>query len=72
MSTFYMACTHFCSTFLKIMSPVEFLQREAINHNHIVTNDCAVVRVTVIKVAQGKVSRVISCYNRGLLWQGPC
>lgn len=55
-----------------IISPVEFPQIEAISHNHIVTNDCAIVKGTVIKGAQGKVSHVSSCYSVRLPWQGPC
>lgn len=59
MSTVHMDFTHFCSAgealkyFLSCIAN-EFLQREAINHNHIVTNDCAVVTVTVINRARGE------------------
>lgn len=52
LSAFCMDCPHFCCTgkaLQQIGSVGQSLQREAINHNHTVTNNCAVSRVTVIK-----------------------
>lgn len=43
-----------------MISAVSFLQRETINHIHIVTNGGVVVRVTVIKGAGGKVFFTLS------------
>lgn len=55
--------THFCNpaeTLQQMISAVLFLQRETINHIHIVTNSSVVVRVTVIKGAGGKVFFTLS------------